>query len=110
MDKLVETVIRTYEGTQSLKQTARECQVSEQKARKILISAGAWSSPASDEVKRLRNSGKSIDEIAAALGITRNAVLGYMPYERGMKMAEHPTENAMRIRECRAKKKNGGGK
>lgn len=110
MDTLVTTVIQTYESAQSLKQTARECRISEQKVRKILISAGAWSSPTSDRVAELHSAGKSIDEIADELRITRNAVLGYMPYDRGMQDAEYPTINALRIRQCRAKKKNGGEK
>lgn len=105
MDALMTSVLRLHEQGLSLKAIARQLKVSEQKVRKILITAGAWSSPTSRKVADLQAAGKSLDEIAAALGITRNAVLSYTPYDRGMQNAEYPSLNALRIRASRAKKK-----
>lgn len=104
MDALMTSVLRLHEQGLSLKAIARQLKVSEQKVRKILITAGAWSSPTSRKVAELQAAGKSLDEIAAALGITRNAVLSYTPYDRGMQNAEYPSLNALRIRASRAKK------
>lgn len=105
MDALMTSILRLHEQGLSLKAIARQLKVSEQKVRKILITAGAWSSPTSRKVAELQAAGKSLDEIAAALGITRNAVLSYTPYDRGMQNAEYPSLNALRIRDSRAKKK-----
>lgn len=105
MDALMTSVLRLHEQGLSIKAIARQLKVSEQKVRKILITAGAWSSPTSRKVAELQAAGKSLDEIAAALGITRNAVLSYTPYDRGMQNAEYPSLNALRIRASRAKKK-----
>lgn len=105
MDALMTSVLRLHEQGLSIKTIARQLKVSEQKVRKILITAGAWSSPTSRKVAELQAAGKSLDEIAAALGITRNAVLSYTPYDRGMQNAEYPSLNALRIRASRAKKK-----
>lgn len=105
MDALMTSVLRLHEQGLSIKTIARQLKVSEQKVRKILITAGAWSSPISRKVAELQAAGKSLDEIAAALGITRNAVLSYTPYDRGMQNAEYPSLNALRIRASRAKKK-----
>ena len=105
MDALMTSVLRLHEQGLILKAIARQLKVSEQKVRKILITAGAWSSPTSRKVADLQAAGKSLDEIAAALGITRNAVLSYTPYDRGMQNAEYPSLNALRIRASRAKKK-----
>ena len=105
MDALMTSVLRLHEQGLSIKTIARQLKVSEQKVRKILITAGAWSSPTSRKVADLQAAGKSLDEIAAALGITRNAVLSYTPYDRGMQNAEYPSLNALRIRASRAKKK-----
>lgn len=105
MDALITSVLRLHEQGLSIKTIARQLKVSEQKVRKILITAGAWSSPTSRKVADLQAAGKSLDEIAAALGITRNAVLSYTPYDRGMQNAEYPSLNALRIRASRAKKK-----
>lgn len=105
MDALMTSVLRLHEQGLSIKTIALQLKVSEQKVRKILITAGAWSSPTSRKVAELQAAGKSLDEIAAALGITRNAVLSYTPYDRGMQNAEYPSLNALRIRASRAKKK-----
>lgn len=105
MDALFTSVLRLHEQGLSIKQIARQLQISEQKARKILITAGAWSSPLSDQIQTMRKGGKTVEQIAAALGITRNAVLSYTPYDRGMKNAEYPTINALRVRASRAKKR-----
>ncbi len=43
--------------------------------------------------------------IAKHLEITRNAVLSYLPYDMGMKGAEYPSKNALKIRASRARKK-----
>lgn len=107
MDTLVTSALRLNEQGLSVAEIARRLKISEQKTRKILITAGAWSSPLSLKIAKMRGDGKSIEEIAESLGITRNAVLSYTPYDRGMKNAEYPTVNALRIRKCRQNKKKG---
>ena len=107
MDRIFTSVLRLSEQGVSLKQIGRQLGISEQKVRKILISAGAWSSETSKKINSLVESGKSLDEIQAITGLTRNAVLSYLPYERGMHNAECPTINALRIRKCRQNKKKG---
>lgn len=107
MDTLVTSALRLNEQGLSVAGIARRLKISEQKTRKILITAGAWSSPLSLKIAKMMEGGKSIDEIAESLGITRNAVLSYTPYDRGMHNAEYPTINALRIRKCRQNKKGG---
>lgn len=107
MDTLVTATLRLNEQGLSVAGIARRLKISEQKARKILITAGAWSSPLSLKIAKMREGGKSIGEISESLGITRNAVLSYTPYDRGMQNAEYPTVNALRIRKCRRNKKKG---
>lgn len=107
MDRIFTSVLRLSEQGVSLKQIGRQLGISEQKVRKILISVGAWSSETSKKINSLVESGKSLDEIQAVTSLTRNAVLSYLPYERGMQNAEYPTINALRIRKCRQNKKKG---
>ena len=107
MDRIFTSVLHLSEQGVSLKQIGRQLGISEQKVRKILITAGAWSSETSKKINSLVESGKSLDEIQAVTGLTRNAVLSYLPYERGMQNAEYPTVNALRIRKCRQNKKKG---
>lgn len=107
MDVLFFSVVRLSEQELSLKEISKRLHISEQKVRKILITAGVWSSETSRKISSLVESGKSLDEIQAVTGLTRNAVLSYLPYERGMQNAEYPTVNALRIRKCRQNKKKG---
>lgn len=107
MDRIFTSTLRLSEQGVSLKQIGRQLGISEQKVRKILITAGAWSSETSKKISSLVESGKSLDEIQAFTGLTQNAVLSYLPYERGMQNAEYPTVNALRIRKYRQNKKKG---
>lgn len=108
MDALITSVVRLYEQGLSIKAISRHLRISEQKARKILITAGGWSSPLSAKIQSLQKEGKSIDEIAEIIGISHNAVISYLPYDRGMQNAEYPSINAIRIRQCREKRKEEG--
>lgn len=104
MDVLQETVLRLSEQGLSINEISRRTKVSSQKVRKILITAGAWSSPLSERINAMLNDDMSVDDISKELGMTRNAVLSYIPYSRGMQNAEYPSVNALKIRKCRAKK------
>lgn len=108
MDALVTAALRLHEQGLSIAGIARRIKISEQKVRKILITAGAWSSHLSLKIAEMRENGESVDEIAKTLEMTRNAILSYLPYEKGMHYAEYPTINALRIRACRSRKKEDG--
>lgn len=105
MDALQQTIVRLSEQGITVKQIARRTGTSEQKVRRVLITMGLWSSPLSERIHRMHASGKTLDEIAASLGMTRNNVTSYLPYNKGMYNAEYPTTNALRIRACRESKK-----
>ena len=97
-------LVTLYEQTESVRETARLSGLSPQKVRRVLITAGVWTSPRSDEINRLREAGKTIPEIAAALGLTENAVTGHLPYSKGAYNSDAPTENALAIRRHRGKR------
>ena len=67
MDVLFSSVVRLSEQELSLKEISKRLHISEQKVRKILITAGMWSSETSRKISSLVESGKSLDEIQAAL-------------------------------------------
>ena len=73
MDALVTSALRLNEQGLSVAGIARRLKISEQKTRKILITAGAWSSPLSLKIAKMREDGKSIDEIAESLGIVSSS-------------------------------------
>lgn len=101
----VDKIIAYYSGCESMKETARKFGLSHQKIRKILITAGKFSSPQTNMIMSLNEMGLSAEEIAKKMNVTKKCVLSYLPYSKGMYYADNPTENALRIRKCKEKKK-----
>jgi len=103
MDSLTTSVISAYSITSSLMETARQCAVSAQKVRKILLSNGIMpNSQHTKIINVLTESGIDSADIAAKLHISIKAVEAHLPYQKGMYNRETPTENALRIRKHRA--------
>lgn len=100
MDSTFTAVLRLWEQDLSQKEIARRLNLSEQKVRRILVTAGAIQT----EESKLHSQGQTVEEIAAALGKTVKAVQARIPYDKGMYNSEYPTINAMRIRKTRKKR------
>lgn len=83
MEEDVEKIIRMYMGGKSIQQTAKAAGVSTVKVRRILITAGLWSSRTSDAIGRLHKQGLSTEEIADRLCLSVKNVQAYLPYSRG---------------------------
>lgn len=98
-------IIACYQHEKSIRRTAQIAGISDQKVRKILITAGLYRTEMTDEAKRLRNSGITIEEIAEKLNCKVSAINGMLPYEKGEYLGEKPTQNAIQIRKCRERKK-----
>lgn len=98
-----EDVISAYEKEGSLKKVARLYDVSEQKIRKILIDVNAYESDIANKVNDMYKQGYGAQYIADKLKMSISAVSSYLPYTKGQYLADEPTENAIRIRQCRQK-------
>lgn len=98
-------VIRLHQMGVSRKEIAKSLKISDNKVRKILITAGE--SPVSktgDRVLKLFEEGFSQKEICDMLGLSKSAVNSHIPYTKSVYNSDSPTINAERIRECRKKK------
>lgn len=98
-----EDVVSAYEKEGSLKKVARLYDVSEQKIRKILIDANAYESDTANKVNDMYKQGYGAQYIADKLKMSISAVSSYLPYTKGQYLVDEPTENAIRIRQCRQK-------
>ena len=101
-----EDVVSAYEKEGSLKKVAKLYDVSEQKIRKILIDANAYESDTANKVNDMYKQGYGAHNIADKLKMSISAVSSYLPYTKGQYLADEPTENAIRIRQCRQKGTN----
>lgn len=105
MDGMSRSVLEMYQYGVSRKGISKQLGVSEYKIRKILTSAGIVTSELGGKILSLRDEGKSVEEIAKHTGMTKNAVLSYLPYIKGAYNTDSPSTNALRIRASRSKKK-----
>lgn len=101
MDTTIQAVIGLYDQGLSQKNISKRLGISAQKVGKILINAGVIET---EELKLLR-AGHSIADIAAITGKTRKAVMSRIPYSKCVYNAQNPTENALKIRKTREKKR-----
>lgn len=97
MDATFTSVLRLWEQRLSQKEISRRLDISEQKVRRILLTAGAIETDES----RLYDRGMPVADIAAKLGKSEKAVIQRLPYSKGMYGAEYPSLNALKIRQCR---------
>ena len=90
----------------SIRQLADEFGMTPLKIRKLLITAGVFSSDVCDQVLELFRSGKSVPEIQRITGLSRASVHSYLPYSKVVYNAEEISLNAERIRLYRERKES----
>ena len=73
-------VVKSYKETNSIKATAAALEISEEKARRILITEGVYTCEFYEEIKKLLETGKSIEDIAFILHATERKIRRYLPY------------------------------
>lgn len=99
------SIIKFYEGCQSIRETALAAKTSPHTVRRILIGHGVITNPTHAAIADLAAQGLSRSEIAAHLHISISTVNNYLPYARGRYKVDTPTENALRIRAMRERRK-----
>ncbi len=103
--QLLEEIVSEYDHTGSINKTAKSLGLSNMKVRKALITAGVYSNETSEDVERSLAAGKSVEDIAAILGITASAVYGYIPYKITAYNLDDRSANADRAARYRERKK-----
>lgn len=102
-------VVMEYKKRLSIRETARELDISEGVVRKCLITHGEIETAMTQRIGALLQEGYSQKEICGILGISSSCVNANSPYERGMQIEPSQTANAQRIRACRERKKINNG-
>ena len=97
-DAFLQKLSAAFEESDSMRGLAEEMNITLLKLRKLLITAGAFTSDISKEVNELRKLGKSISEIMKITGLSRASVHSYLPSCKGLYNAEELSVNAERCR------------
>ena len=83
-DVHMDSIVQTYKNNnESIKKTAKELGMSEQKCRRLLINSGAYSTKLSALINEKYLGGKTVKDIALDFKISENAVNSYLIYLRG---------------------------
>ncbi len=90
------------EDSRSVNDTAEHFNITRSKATKMLITMGVFSTPMSKEAQKLRQSGMSIKDIAAELGVSVGTVSSNLPYEDEIHGSDTVSDHAAAMREYRA--------
>lgn len=88
----------------SLRVVCEEFSISIPKARKLLITAGVYSTEKSRMIAAFSAQGKSVEEIAILTGLSRSSVSSYLPYQTfsyNMDECSRHAEDSRRYRERR---------
>ena len=92
------------EPKQSLNTVAAEFGITALKARKLLITAGVYSTALSRQIKELHSKKMKIDQIMALTGLSRASVHSYLSYSKIPYKLDELSANAERIRLYRERK------
>ncbi len=88
----------------SLNEVAAEFNITAMKARKLLITAGVYSTELSRKIQFLHESGKKIPEIERIVGLSRASVHSYLPYSKGSYNMQELSTSAERTKLYRERK------
>jgi hypothetical protein len=94
---IIDDAVATYQETHTIKGVARELGISDQKARKLLITAGAVQPEKSREALLYLSRGLKKEEAAQRLGISVKALISYLPYSRTAYNQQTRSKNAERL-------------
>ena len=96
---------RGQRNSTSLRAVCEEFSISIPKARKLLITAGAYSTTQSRRVGEFSAQGKSVEEIAMLTGLSRSSVSSYLPYQTFSYNMDECSRHAEDSRKYRERKK-----
>ena len=97
-------ILETYNKLGSIKATKIECGVSEHRIRKVLTAKGIVLNDTHQTILDLHEQGKSPEQIAEHVGLSKSVVQSYLPPKRPLYRIDQ-SKNALHIAEWRAKKK-----
>ena len=82
VDVSIEEVCEAYKVARSIKQTAKAVGLSEEKTKKLLISAGLYTSEKHEKIKVLLEQGKTLEEISEELKMSQKQLRVFLPYNK----------------------------
>lgn len=102
---LIEKVVELYNSGLSMRKIGIQLSLSQMKVRKILITAGAYTSQRCVEIQDYYRNGYGVEEIAEIFHMTKSSVYSYLSYETVIYNLDEKSVNADRQARYRERKK-----
>lgn len=115
MEEMMDAVVSLYQipgdsgDHMSLRAIGEAMELSPQRVRKFLITAGVYESEIADTVRKWNDLGKTVPEIMEATGLSRAAVNSNLPYSRPIYKTDKVSDVAERLKDFREKEKTFAG-
>lgn len=97
------TILEAWNANGTIKSTAKEMHMSWQRVVKELSTAGIIINQTHQDIMDLYNKQMTAEQIAKHLDMSVSTVKSYLPRTRPLYNV-NPSENALRIKECRRRK------
>ena len=102
---IIDDAVSVYQETRTIKGTAHKLGISDQKARKLLITAGVIQPEKSRQALLYLSRGLKKEEAAQRLGISVTTLSTYLPYTRPIYNQPTRSKNAERLSAWRKKRR-----
>lgn len=97
-------IIALYNKLERIGVVAKETGLSHSTIRQVLVDSGIYPSAKTKSINRLKRYGVFESEIAEIMNVSVKTVRAHLPHTKGSYACDEPTENALRIRQIRAKR------
>jgi len=104
LQELLDTVDEVYREKQEIKATAAELDLATLKVKKLLITSGQLNYQETELIQRLREEGKSLEQIGEILHLSRASINSYLPYSKVPYKGEL-SQNAERVKKYQLRRK-----
>lgn len=103
---VIDEVTGLYKFNLSMRKISEKLSISPMKIRKILITAGVYTSKMQADINELYRNGYNIEEIANTFHMSKSNVYSYLPYETVIYNMKERSVNADKQARYRERKKN----
>lgn len=104
MQELIDTVAEVYREKHEIKATAIELDLPPNKVKKLLITGGVINYPETEQIQRLIDAGKTMEEVCSAMGLSRASINTYLPYSKVIYKLAEISQNAERVKKYKERK------
>lgn len=104
MGELIDAVPEVYQATNEIKATAIELNLPPNKVKKLLITAGVLEYTETEQIQKLLEQGRMMEDVKSSLNLSYSAINTYLPYTKVIYKMSEISQNAERVKRHKNRK------